>query len=76
MKEVFMRLIEIHTMAFYILLMTVQRRFCMMIKHNSTWSINGTCIDGTMKGDRLQTVQAYQEFWHSWEAFHPQYRNL
>jgi hypothetical protein len=40
-------------------------------KTNSTWSINGTCIDGAMKGDRLQTVQAYQEFWHSWEAFHP-----
>jgi hypothetical protein len=40
-------------------------------KTNSTWSINGTCIDGTMKGDHLQTVKAYQEFWHSWEAFHP-----
>ncbi len=40
-------------------------------KTNSTWSINGTCIDGATKGDRLQTMQAYQEFWHSWEAFHP-----
>ena len=50
---------------------SIQHRFCMMIKHNSTWSINGTCIDGAMKGDRLQTVQAYQEFWHSWKAFHP-----
>ena len=41
-------------------------------KTNSTWSINGTCIDGAMKGDRLQMVQAYQEFWHSWKAFHPE----
>ncbi len=40
-------------------------------KTNSTWSINGSCIDGAMKGDRLQTMQAYQEFWHSWKAFHP-----
>ncbi len=34
-------------------------------KTQSTWSINGICTDGTMKGKRLQTVQAYQEFWHS-----------
>ena len=39
-------------------------------KTGSTWSINGTCINGSMKGERLQTVQAYQEFWHSWKAFH------
>ncbi len=41
-------------------------------KTNSTWSLNGTCIDGDMKGTRLQTVQSYQEFWHSWKEFHPQ----
>jgi hypothetical protein len=41
-------------------------------KTNSSWNINGICIDGPMKGDRLQTVQAYQEFWHSWKAFHPE----
>ncbi len=39
-------------------------------KTQSIWSINGSCIDGAMKGDRLQTIQAYQEFWHSWKAFH------
>lgn len=39
---------------------------------NSTWSINGNCIDGAMKNDRLQTIQSYQEFWHSWKTFHPQ----
>ena len=37
----------------------------------STWSINGSCIDGVMKGDKLQVVQSYQEFWHSWQSFHP-----
>ena len=40
-------------------------------KTNSTWSLNGTCIDGDMKGTRLQAVQSYQEFWHSWQEFHP-----
>ncbi|MEP6683733.1 MAG: DUF3179 domain-containing (seleno)protein, partial [Parafilimonas sp.] len=40
-------------------------------KTNSTWSISGSCIDGTMKGDKLQVVQSYQEFWHSWQSFHP-----
>jgi len=38
---------------------------------NSTWKLNGTCTDGPMKGAVLQPVQAYQEFWHSWQTFHP-----
>lgn len=38
---------------------------------NSTWSIDGNCTEGSMKGYRLKTVQAYQEFWHSWKEFHP-----
>jgi len=37
----------------------------------STWQPNGSCVDGPMKGAQLQTVQAYQEFWHSWRTFHP-----
>jgi len=37
----------------------------------STWKIDGNCVDGSMKGYRLKTVQAYQEFWHSWKEFHP-----
>lgn len=40
-------------------------------KSGSTWGINGVCIDGEMKGTKLQAVQAYQEFWHSWQTFHP-----
>jgi hypothetical protein len=39
---------------------------------NSQWSLSGLCVAGTMKGIQLQTIQSYQEFWHSWQTFHPQ----
>lgn len=38
---------------------------------NSSWNMDGVCIDGTLKGEKLTPVQAYQEFWHSWGTFHP-----
>jgi hypothetical protein len=38
---------------------------------HSTWNMDGVCIDGTMKGEKLNPVQSYQEFWHSWSTFHP-----
>jgi hypothetical protein len=38
---------------------------------NSTWNMDGVCIDGTLKGEKLVPVQAYNEFWHSWSNFHP-----
>jgi hypothetical protein len=38
---------------------------------NSVWKPNGSCIEGVSKGSSLQPVQAYQEFWHSWQQFHP-----
>jgi len=38
---------------------------------HSTWNMDGLCINGTMKGKKLNTVQSYQEFWHSWSVFHP-----
>lgn len=38
---------------------------------NSVWNMNGECIEGELKGSRLTPIQAYQEFWHSWQAFHP-----
>jgi len=38
---------------------------------HSTWNMDGLCINGTLKGKQLSTVQAYQEFWHSWRNFHP-----
>lgn len=36
----------------------------------STWNMDGFCVDGTLKGKRLMAVQAYNEFWHSWQTFH------
>lgn len=40
----------------------------------STWSMAGQCIEGTLKGEKLQSIQSYQEFWHSWKTFHPETR--
>lgn len=37
----------------------------------SYWSMEGVCVDGPLKGQRLLPVQASQEFWHSWRTFHP-----
>lgn len=41
--------------------------------HNtqSAWNMDGICIEGPLKGNVLSTVQASQEFWHSWRTFHP-----
>ncbi len=38
---------------------------------NSVWNMNGACVEGVLKGSQLSQIQAYQEFWHSWESFHP-----
>lgn len=38
---------------------------------NTVWDINGNCIEGSFKGNKLTPVPAYQEFWHSWKSFHP-----
>lgn len=37
----------------------------------SLWNMNGVCMEGALKDSQLKTVQAYQEFWHSWKNFHP-----
>jgi hypothetical protein len=44
-----------------------------LLKDNngSTWNMDGLCLDGNLKGSRLSVVPAYQEFWHSWQSFHP-----
>ena len=36
---------------------------------HSTWNMDGLCIDGPLKEQRLTRVQAYNEFWHSWKTF-------
>ena len=38
---------------------------------NTVWDMNGQCIEGTLKGSHLSPIPAYQEFWHSWQSFHP-----
>ena len=38
---------------------------------NSVWNLNGVCVDGLLKGKQLDFIQSYQEFWHSWQSFHP-----
>ena len=38
---------------------------------HSLWNANGSCFEGALKGKELATIQAYQEFWHSWKNFHP-----
>ncbi len=43
----------------------------------SLWNFKGQCISGPLKDQQMQTLQSYQEFWHSWSHFHPsttQYR--
>jgi hypothetical protein len=37
----------------------------------SLWNWDGRCVDGSLKGKLLKPVQAYQEYWHSWQTFHP-----
>lgn len=37
----------------------------------SIWNLRGECISGPLAGTQLDRLQAYQEFWHSWQSFHP-----
>ncbi len=37
----------------------------------SVWDYDGLATAGTLKGSRLSKIQAYQEYWHSWQHFHP-----
>ena len=40
-------------------------------KGSTSWGLDGNCASGPQKGQKLTSVQAYQEFWHSWKTFHP-----
>jgi len=37
----------------------------------SLWDWEGVSTSGALKGNHLDKVQAYQEYWHSWKHFHP-----
>jgi hypothetical protein len=41
------------------------------VQTGSLWNLNGECIDGPLSGMAIQRIQSYQEFWHSWQTFHP-----
>ena len=38
----------------------------------SRWNLSGYCASGTCAGEQLRPLTAYQEFWHSWQTFHPE----
>jgi hypothetical protein len=42
------------------------------VETHSTWNLAGVCTEGVLKGNQLQPVRSSQEFWHSWQTFHPQ----
>lgn len=43
-------------------------------KTHSQWTRNGECINGDLEGNKMKAIQSYQEFWHSWQTFHPHTR--
>lgn len=43
-------------------------------KTHSLWTKAGECVSGDLAGNKMKPVQSYQEFWHSWQTFHPQTR--
>ena len=36
----------------------------------SAWNWEGECVSGELQGRKLEQIQAYQEYWHSWQNFH------
>lgn len=38
---------------------------------NQRFTLNGNLVNTTEKGSSLKRIKAYQEFWHSWQTFHP-----
>lgn len=42
------------------------------LQTNSLWNYDGICVDGNLKGNKLEIVKASQEFLHAWESFHPE----
>ncbi len=49
----------------------VAKKYFVDDETHSLWNANGSCFEGALKGKELATIQAYQEFWHSWKNFHP-----
>ncbi len=66
--HLFNRTLETKTLTFKFL----DKNKLLDFETKSIWNTNGLCITGPLSGKRLSTVQAYQEFWHSWKQFNPQ----
>lgn len=41
------------------------------VQTKSIWNWQGKCTEGPLQGSQLKYIQSYQEFWHSWQTFHP-----
>jgi len=65
----FIRIVELDTLAFSA---SNNGKNLMDSKTSSTWAWNGHCISGSLQGETLKSIQSYQEYWHSWQTFHPQ----
>jgi Protein of unknown function (DUF3179) len=75
-------LLEKDTVSFHVYSRNLQGRILFFIQDkvadlltdsgtHSIWNAAGHCISGSLKNFQLDTVAAYQEFWHSWRQFHP-----
>ena len=43
------------------------------LQTHSVWTWRGHCVAGPLAGRRLAVIpKASQEFWHSWQSFHPE----
>ncbi|HEX5625114.1 MAG TPA: hypothetical protein VFX48_03780, partial [Saprospiraceae bacterium] len=40
--------------------------------NGNTYALNGKNLNHPDSLPPLRTIQAYQEFWHSWKTFHPE----
>jgi len=66
--HVFNRSLQGHTLFF------IRDRVADLLTDSNThsiWNSSGYCVSGSLKDMHLETVTAYQEFWHSWKQFHP-----
>lgn len=49
-----------------------EKQNLLLDQKSNSWNWTGRCNDGALVGSKLNFVQAYQEYWHSWRTFHPQ----
>ncbi len=67
MITVFSRVINGRTLSF-----TFDNEVFVDIETGSKWTIQGTCIDGELKGEKLEYINNHHEEWYAWAASYPQ----